>query len=423
MSDLQAENEARLRQTKAQVEEETQKLQRLNEDAMRMRKLRGLEETVERAILEAKLIKDIDETLASPLQETPQEYRDKPLHTSCRDNQPLSSETSPTVSQPLIERASSQADNLSALTGSNVIPSTITITGQRTSMQLVSTSPPVKELLANSSTVTTLTSSISTPLISNASLSSPKEMTTSVTRNSPWRGWHVPGKVASSTPRVHGTAVKKHQVMWGLIPAFPGPPQDAWIEELDEFSAIPLPQFMSHQHCSFSALERSLPKFELGKFDGSPLDWPSWIGRIKSIVHDQPFLNNNQRLTYLQNNVTGSAKSEIQLLGEDGGNYILALRMLKVRFVDPGKIVRAAIVTLRDTPPPHLQGHGGLAMLHQTLRSTIATLHRQRFITDPLSETNLSIAVEKLPDDLASKWTMEVQKHEGQGRPNLFDLD
>lgn len=80
-------------------------------------------------------------------------------------------------------------------------------------------------------------------------------------------------------------------------------------------------------------------------------------------------------------------------------------------------------MTLRDTPPPHLQGHGGLAMLHQTLRSTIATLHRQRFITDLLSETNLSIAVEKLPDDLASKWTMEVQKHEGQGRPNLFDLD
>ena len=43
--------------------------------------------------------------------------------------------------------------------------------------------------------------------------------------------------------------------------------------------------------------------------------------------------------------------------------------------------------------------------------------------TDLLSETNLSIAVRTLPELLQSKWAMEVQKHESQGRPNLFDLD
>lgn len=48
-------------------------------------------------------------------------------------------------------------------------------------------------------------------------------------------------------------------------------------------------------------------------------------------MHDQPFLNNNQRLTHLQNTVTGSAKSEIQL-GEDGGNYAYG------EVADPGKI-------------------------------------------------------------------------------------
>ena len=42
---------------------------------------------------------------------------------------------------------------------------------------------------------------------------------------------------------------------------------------------------------------------------------------------------------------------------------------------------------------------------------------------DLLSETNLNIAVQKLPGPLQSKWAMEVQKHESQGRPNLFDLD
>ena len=140
-------------------------------------------------------------------------------------------------------------------------------------------------------------------------------------------------------------------------------------------------------------------------------------------MHDQPFLNDSQHLAYLQNTVTGAAESEIQFLGEDGANYILVLRMLKVRFADSGKIVRAAITALKDTPSPRPQDHTGLTKLYQALRSTVVTLHRQRFIADLLSETHLNIAVQKLPGPLQSKWAMEVQKHESQGRPNLFDLD
>ena len=86
-----------------------------------------------------------------------------------------------------------------------------------------------------------------------------------------------------------------------------------------------------------------MPKFELGKFDGAAHDWPDWIGRFKSVVHDQTFLNNNQRLAYLQNAVTRAAKTEIQYLGEDGASYSLALRVVKSRFADASKIVRAAI--------------------------------------------------------------------------------
>ena len=139
------------------------------------------------------------------------------------------------------------------------------------------------------------------------------------------------------------------------MPDFPGPPPDAWIDQLDEYSVTSPPQLTTHYHCSFSAMERSLPKFDLGKFDGSPLHWPLWIGRFKSIVHDKPFLNDGQRLAYLQNTVTDAAESEIQFLGEDGANYILALRMLKARFADSGKIVRAAIAALKAIPSPRPQ--------------------------------------------------------------------
>ena len=59
--------------------------------------------------------------------------------------------------------------------------------------------------------------------------------------------------------------------------------------------------------------------------------------------------------------------------------------------------------------------------LYQALRSTVVTPHRQRFTADLLSETNLNIAVQKLPGPLQSKWAMEVQKHESQGKPNWTD--
>ena len=86
---------------------------------------------------------------------------------------------------------------------------------------------------------------------------------------------------------------------------------------------------------------------------------------------DWKILNDSQHLAYLQNTVTGATESEIQFLGEDGANYILALRMLKARFADAGKIVRAAITALKDTPSPRSQDHTGLTKLFQALRSTV----------------------------------------------------
>ena len=97
--------------------------------------------------------------------------------------------------------------------------------------------------------------------------------------------------------------------------------------------------------------------------------------------------------------------------------------MPKARFADSGKIVRAAITALKGTPSPRPQDHTGLMKLYQALRSTVVTLHRQRFIADLLSETNLNTAVQKLPGPLQSKWAIDVRKHGSQGRPNLSDLD
>ena len=230
---------------------------------------------------------------------------------------------------------------------------------------------------------------------------------TPVSQTSTGRGWTVPNQAVSPRPSLPGTSLQPHS-RWGVMPDLSGPSPNASIDQLDEYSVTSRPQLASHHHCRFSAMEHSLPKFDLGKFDGSLLAWPSWIGRFKTIVHDQPFLNDSQHLAYLHNTVIGAAGSEIQFLGEDSANYILALRMLKARFTDAGKIVHVAITALtttlgKYTPSPRPQDYTGLTKLYQALRSTVVTLHRQSFFADLLSGTNLNIAVQKLPELLQSK--------------------
>ena len=111
LSDLQAENEARLRQIKAQAEAETQKLQKLNEDAMRRRRLKELEETVKRATLEAKLIKETE-----PL-ESLTRNGDKLFNHNKSQSEP----SIPPASSPSIEIGTSQVTQLPITTADNKV--------------------------------------------------------------------------------------------------------------------------------------------------------------------------------------------------------------------------------------------------------------------------------------------------------------
>ena len=117
LSDLQAENEARLRQIKAQAEAETQKLQKLNEDAMRRRRLKELEETVKRATLEAKLIKEADKMIASEPLESLTKNGDKLFNRNKSQSEP----SIPPASSPSIEIGTSQVTQLPITTADNKV--------------------------------------------------------------------------------------------------------------------------------------------------------------------------------------------------------------------------------------------------------------------------------------------------------------
>ena len=92
----------------------------------------------------------------------------------------------------------------------------------------------------------------------------------------------------------------------------------------------------------------SLPKLQLKKFDGDPLQWPDWSSMFKSIVHDAD-LSLNGKMQHLQNSVVGRAKSAIEGYGYSGDSCCEAFKELEARFGKPSLVVNVTLDRLRET--------------------------------------------------------------------------
>ena len=84
-----------------------------------------------------------------------------------------------------------------------------------------------------------------------------------------------------------------------------------------------------------------LPPIQILKFDGDPLAFHDWINNFKASVHDNTSITQTQRITYLQNSVSGKAKDLIRGYSCNPVFYNVALAELESRFGSPQHIVTA----------------------------------------------------------------------------------
>ena len=93
----------------------------------------------------------------------------------------------------------------------------------------------------------------------------------------------------------------------------------------------------------------SLPKLQLKKFDGDPLQWPDWSSMFKSIVRDADLSLNGKIQQHLQNSVAGRAKSTVEGYGYSRDSYYEALKELEARFGKPSLVVKVTFDRVRKT--------------------------------------------------------------------------
>ena len=164
----------------------------------------------------------------------------------------------------------------------------------------------------------------------------------------------------------------------------------------------------------------SLPKLRLSKFDGDPLHWSDWSSMFKSIVHDAN-LSLNGKMQHLQNSVIGKAKSAIEGYGYSGDSYYEALKELETRFGKPSLVVKVTLDKLKKTARLQNDKPQEVRNLSDVVSTTVWTFKKFGYESDLKAEANVSLAVDKLSQELKIKWK-DNTKTTNLERPSLVDF-
>ena len=198
------------------------------------------------------------------------------------------------------------------------------------------------------------------------------------------------------------------------------PSYHSWIGDLQaQPSALTSTNNQKSLFCGHSTRD-SLPKLRLDKFDGDPLHWSDWSSMFKSIVLDAN-VSLNGKMKHLQNSVIGRAKSGIEGYGYSGDSYYEALKEFESRFGKPSLVVKVTLDRLRKIARVQNDKPQEVRNLSDVVSITVWTLKRFGYVSDLKAETNVSLAVDKLSQELKIKWK-DNTKATNLERPSLVDF-
>lgn len=193
---------------------------------------------------------------------------------------------------------------------------------------------------------------------------------------------------------------------------------------IDNCSPIPLMHTDKNDLHNLAATIRqgfALPKPELAKFDGSPLQYWSFIRSFENNI-ERNTSDENEKLTYLMQYCTGDARKVIKscVMMDPSDGYKAARRMLKERFGHPYTIATSFVKSVTDGAPIKPTDGAELLAFADQLKDCENTLEAIGYLDEINSADNLKRIVERLPYHLKAKWLDKAQAlFEAGVRPRL----
>lgn len=93
-----------------------------------------------------------------------------------------------------------------------------------------------------------------------------------------------------------------------------------------------------------------LPKLDLIKFDGTPLQWVSFINLFDTTIHRNSSITNVTKFQYLLSVLSGEPLSLVRSLNITPQNYLTAYQMLRDRYHSPRRLTTLHLNNILDLP-------------------------------------------------------------------------
>ena len=106
---------------------------------------------------------------------------------------------------------------------------------------------------------------------------------------------------------------------------------DSWIDDLDDNKVMQFQPVTSGGTPDISMawmIQQTLPKVKIPQFDGDPCQWVEFITKFREVVHEQVYLNDFQRRSYLIQHLSGDPKKAVQGFANDRCGYVRSLKRL-----------------------------------------------------------------------------------------------
>ena len=137
-----------------------------------------------------------------------------------------------------------------------------------------------------------------------------------------------------------------------------------------------------------------LPKIEISKFKGDPLEWNAFRDTFTATIHKNSKLSDIEKFTYLQSYVRDEAQQAIQGLPLSGENYNKAWELLTERFGN-SQLIRSSLMNkLIKLEKPSNGSAKELRKLYDTIESNVRALKSTGIEKETLGPMLIPIVLE-----------------------------
>ena len=143
-----------------------------------------------------------------------------------------------------------------------------------------------------------------------------------------------------------------------------------------------------------------LPKLELKKFHGNPIEWYPFWESFESAVHKNSNLSGVDKFNYLKSLLTGIAQSVVTGLALTSANYEKAVELLKRRFGNRQVVISSHMEALTKTPKVASTSEvKRLRSLYDTVESHVRGLESMEISSEMYGCFLTPIIMQKLPEE------------------------